>query len=390
MKTLSTHPCARISAAAIAVVALISAPTAAMAVSSVTELTVQTSTDLAQSLVGAGVTISNVAYSGGANASGSFAGGATTVGFDSGVILTSGAAVGALGPNNSPSTTTSNNLAGDPDLTALSGVSTLDASVLEFDFTPNADTVFFQYAFASEEYLEYVGSSFNDSFAFFVNGVNCAVVDDGLGGTSPITINNINPGSNSGLFVDNTDAHLNVQYDGLTTVLTCLAPVNNGVSNHIKLAIADGSDSSLDSAVFLKAGSFSTTPPQGQGNVTGGGRLIESDGNVTFGTTTTLDDQGLRGNLQVNDHATGDKFHGYTVDALSVVDKTATWSGAGRWNGEDDYNYTATVTDNRNGNSAKKGSPDSVKIVIKDSGGVTVWENTVQLLEHGNVTVHQP
>ncbi|MDQ0819160.1 hypothetical protein QFZ79_001454 [Arthrobacter sp. V4I6] len=390
MKTLTTHPCVRIGVVAVAVAALVSAPAAAMAVSSVTDLTVQTSTGLAQSLVGAGVTISNVVYTGGTNASGTFAGGATTVGFDSGVILTSGAAANALGPNNNSGTTTANGLAGDPDLTALSGVSTLDASVLEFDFTPNADTVFFQYAFASEEYLEYVGSSFNDSFAFFVNGVNCAVVDDGLGGTQPITINNINPGSNAGLFVDNTDAHLNVQYDGLTTVLTCMAPVNNGVPNHIKLAIADGSDSVLDSAVFLKAGSFSTTPPQGQGKITGGGRLSESNGHVTFGTTVTLDDQGLRGNLQVNDHRTGDKFHGYSVDALNVVDKTASWSGDGRWNGQDGYNYTATVTDNRNGNSAKKGSPDTVKIVIKDSGGATVWENTVQLLEQGNLTVHQP
>lgn len=390
MKTVAIHRCARFSIVAIAVAALASAPTAAMAVTSVNDLSVQSSTDLAQTLVGSGVTINNVVYTGGPSASGTFAGGAATVGFDAGVILTSGAAANALGPNDESGKTANNGLAGDSDLTTLSGVSTLDASVLEFDFTPNADTVFFQYAFASEEYLEYVGSSFNDSFAFFVNGVNCAVVDDGLGGTQAITVNNINPGSNAGLFVDNTDAHLNLQYDGLTTVLTCMAPVNNGVSNHIKLAIADGSDDSLDSAVFLKAGSFSTTPPQGQGKVTGGGRLSESDGHITFGTTVTLDDQGLRGNLQVNDHRTGDKFHGYSVTALNTVDKTASWSGEGRWNGQDGYTYTVTVADNRNGNSAKKGSPDTVKIVIKDSGGATVWENTVELLERGNLTVHQP
>lgn len=390
MKTLITRPSVRLGTAAVAVAALVSTPVAAMAVSSVSDLTVETSTGLAQSLVGSGISISNVVYTGGTNASGTFAGGATTVGFDSGVILTSGSAADALGPNDSGSTTTGNGLAGDSDLTSLSGVSTLDASVLEFDFTPNGDTVFFQYAFASEEYLEYVGTSFNDSFAFFVNGVNCAVVDDGLGGTQPITINNINTGSNAGLFVDNTDAHLNLQYDGLTTVLTCLAPVNSGVTNHIKLAIADGSDSSLDSAVFLKAGSFSTAPPQGVGKVTGGGRLTQSDGYVTLGTTAILDEQGLQGNLQVNDHRTGDRFHGYSVDALTVTGQTAEWSGDGRWNGQDGYSYAAAVTDNRNGNSAKKGSPDTVKIVIKDSGGTTVWENTAEVLDQGNLTVHQP
>ena len=44
--------------------------------------------------------------------------------------------------------------------------------------------------------------------------------------------------------------------DGLTTVLTCSAPVNPGVTNHMKLAIADASDSRYDSNVFLRAGSF--------------------------------------------------------------------------------------------------------------------------------------
>lgn len=388
MKTIIRRPIIRTAIVAVGVAALVSAPAAAMAVTSVNDLTVQTPTGLAQSLVGAGVTISNVVYTGGNNASGEFAGGAATVGFESGVILTSGSAAGAIGPNTVGNFTTANGLGGDADLTALSGVGTLDASVLEFDFTPNADTVFFQYAFASEEYLEFVNSQFNDSFAFFVNGVNCAVVDDGLGGTQPITVNNINHLTNTALFVDNTDAHLNVQYDGLTTVLTCMSPVNNGVVNHLKLAIADGSDSVLDSAVFLKAGSFSTTPPEGDGKVTGGGNITEADGAVTFGTTVIRDDQGLHGNLQVNDHRSGDKFHGYSVDAFTVVDKTATWSGDGRWNGEDGYTFEATVTDNRNGNSAKKGSPDTIQIVIKDAGGATVWQNTVVLLERGNLTVH--
>jgi len=66
---------------------------------------------------------------------------------------------------------------------------------------------------------------------------------------------------------------INTEYDGLTVVLTCIALVNTGVANHMKLAIADGSDTFLDSGVFLKQGSFSTTPPTGSAKVTGGGKI---------------------------------------------------------------------------------------------------------------------
>jgi hypothetical protein len=361
----------------------------AHAVTSTTDLTTQTATDLANTLLGSGVTASNVVYTGAAGASGTFAGGAPSVGFDTGVLLTTGSTASVVGPNKAPNTSTDNGVAGDADLTALSGVTTHDASVLEFDFTPNADTVYFQYVFGSEEYLEYVGSNFNDSFAFFVNGTNYALVDNG-GVLQPITVNNINPGSNPALYVDNPwgSASRNVEYDGLTTVLTFMAPVNAGVPNHIKLAIADGSDFVYDSGVFLKAGSFSTTPPQGTAKVTGGGTVAQSDGDVALGTQVISDAQGLRGNLQVNDHRTGAKFHGTSVTAFTSSGTTATWSGAGRLNGVDGYTFTATVEDNRQGNSAKKGSPDTVHVVIKDQGGAVVWENTATDL-WGNLTVHQ-
>ena len=134
---------------------------------------------------------------------------------------------------------------------------------------PNADKVFFQYVFASDEYNEFVNSPFNDVFAFFINGVNCATV-----GTPPVpvsinTINNGNPfgtlpNSHPELYINNdiaSGAALNTEMDGLTLVLTCQASVTPNATNHIKLAIADASDHILDANVFLRAGSFSTTPP---------------------------------------------------------------------------------------------------------------------------------
>src|SRR4026209_2679698 len=49
-----------------------------------------TPTDLVNALVGSGVTISNVSFTGNARAAGIFSGGTTILGFDSGIVLGSG------------------------------------------------------------------------------------------------------------------------------------------------------------------------------------------------------------------------------------------------------------------------------------------------------------
>jgi hypothetical protein len=234
-------------------------------------LTVQDQTDpgitpttLAQSLAGAGVTISNVTYVGTTNSSGQFQGGLTIIGFDEGVILSSGFATDVIGPNTSDGTSRALGTSGDAQLTALAGFSTFDATVLQFDFIPQSSTLTFQYVFASEEYNEFANTQYNDVFAFFVNGTNCATVP---GTGQPVSINTINGGNplgtnpkNPALYRNNDVSDgggiINTQADGLTVVLTCTSAVNAGVTNHIKLAIADGSDRILDSWVFLKGHSF--------------------------------------------------------------------------------------------------------------------------------------
>ena len=229
-----------------------------------------TPTDLANAMAGPGVTVSNVTYSGANVAAGTFAGGTGIIGFEDGIILSSGSIGNAIGPNVNDGITTSNSTPGDSDLTALAGVTTLDAAVLEFDFVPSAATVFFQYVFASDEYNEFVNSQFNDVFAFFVNGSNCALVGTPAVPVSINTINNGNPfntdpRSHPELFrnndLDDGGGSIDTEMDGLTTVLTCQSSVNPNVSNHMKLAIADGSDSALDSNVFIQRGSLTTAPP---------------------------------------------------------------------------------------------------------------------------------
>jgi len=225
---------------------------------------------LAQKLVGAGITVSNVQFTGGTKA-GEESGGTFTsstngskdVGFGSGIILSSGFAKDVVGPNSSGSTTGALTPgSGDTDLDGIVGAGkTKDATILEFDFIPKGNTLKFFYVFSSEEYNEFVNSSFNDVFAFFLNGQNVALIP---GTSTPVTINNVNNGKNAGFYIDNTvspNPRPDIQMDGLTTVLPVVASVNKGQVNHIKLAIADVSDSSLDSAVFIQAGSFASTAP---------------------------------------------------------------------------------------------------------------------------------
>jgi len=206
------------------------------------------------------------------NMIGHFNGTKCNIGLKDGVILSTGYVADAIGPNDEPNKSGNMQVNGDGDLNMLSKP-TFDASVLEFDFTPLSDSVAIKYVFASEEYLEYVGSAFNDVFGFFLSGpgingpysnhaINIAVTP---GTSTPVSINTINTTSNSNLYIDNGSGHSGTpqytnnsvtQFDGFTRVLVARWPVTPGLTYHIKLAIADVSDGIYDSAVFLEGGSF--------------------------------------------------------------------------------------------------------------------------------------
>ncbi len=239
-------------------------------------------------LVGTGVTVSNVKFNGSlgniaSNQIGSFSTGITptNLGLISGLILSSGGVSGAIGPNNLGSTTTpfTGPAITDLQLQALVPSYTVnDAAVLEFDFTPVSDTIKFRYVFASEEYPEFVCSSFNDVFGFFISGLNPTgpnYVNKNIalipGTIFPVTINSLNSGSPGGgypatgcsslaysaFYVGNTSG-ATIQYDGFTTILTAWALVIPCTSYHMKLAVADCGDNAYDSGVFLEANSFSS------------------------------------------------------------------------------------------------------------------------------------
>ena len=222
-------------------------------------------------LVGAGVTVSNVTYNGSAalitsDQIGTFttAGMATTqLGISGGILMTSGKASIAIGPNNSGSAGAQVGGPGDPDLNTLSASTTADRAVVEFDFIPQNDTVRFRYVFGSEEFFEYC-NQFNDAFGFFLSGpgisgtfsnnsVNIARMPGSL--TNYVTINNV---CNSTSSRWNNSGGQYYQYDGLTYVFTAWYVIQPCNTYHIKLAIGDAVDKAYDSGVFLEKNSFSS------------------------------------------------------------------------------------------------------------------------------------
>ncbi|NNC93971.1 MAG: T9SS type B sorting domain-containing protein [Chitinophagales bacterium] len=228
--------------------------------------------DLAQRLAGQGISIFNVTSTCPTGGKGFFYNGASTnLGLDKGIVLTSGVIGNVVGPNLQTGATMGHNAPGDPDLDSLITSNSNDACVLEFDIEVSSDSMTFRYVFGSEEYPEFVNSSFNDVFGFFISGPgingkeNIALIPNT---TTPVSINNINNGNyncpqlppgpcvNCNYYVDNCGG-ATLEYDGFTTVLTASkGGLDPCAVYHFKLAVADVSDFILDSGVFLEAGSF--------------------------------------------------------------------------------------------------------------------------------------
>lgn len=245
-----------------------------------------TPTNLVQNvLVGSGLSTGVVTSTGGANQFVKFWGGGPSIGIDSGIVLTTcGMPGGTTFSFNVPSANvppnSSTNITAYPLLQTIAGSNINNVAALQFTFTPQSDTLKFVYVFASEEYNTYV-NSFNDAFGFFLTGPkpgggnytdqNVAIVPGTV--NTPVTINNVNNGQNFGCalgpctnclyYVDNlcvgSPGYNNFVFNGYTKPITAIAPVIPCSTYTIKLAVANALDNAFNSAVFLKANSFSAT-----------------------------------------------------------------------------------------------------------------------------------
>ncbi|MEJ6792352.1 MAG: choice-of-anchor L domain-containing protein, partial [Lacinutrix sp.] len=208
------------------------------------------------------------------NGIGSFTAIPGAFGFEAGIILSSGAAVDAEGPESGTQSGGNGAWQGDADLEAqIGGADTNNASFLQFDFVPIASTISFDFIFASEEYGFYQ-CQFTDAFAFLltdqITGVttNLALVP---GTTDVVTVFTVRDNAWNGncpsanpTFFDSyygaggePAANNPTNFLGYTTPMTAFSNVIPNNLYTIKLVVADAGDTAFDAAVFLGAGTFS-------------------------------------------------------------------------------------------------------------------------------------
>jgi|AntRauTorckE5430_2_1112549.scaffolds.fasta_scaffold00012_19 gliding motility-associated-like protein len=237
--------------------------------------TAVTATALGEAIRGPGTVISNVTLTCPEGQYGVFLGDGSDLGLPSGVLLTTGSAKGAIGPNDGPNLGGGQLIQqgpGDLDLEALGALlgdetESFDACVLELDVIVDTDELVFDYTFGSDEYPEFVDNQVNDIFAFFISGPgingpmelggqeNIAVLDNDQSTT--VQIDSINDNFNNQYYRNNSLGQ-SVEYDGLTSgfrgdpkTLRARARVIPCESYHLKLAIADRGDRLFDSGVFI-------------------------------------------------------------------------------------------------------------------------------------------
>ena len=213
--------------------------------------------------------------------------------YEEGIVLSTGRAKFAEGPNDNIHDAGSEQWPGDADLKSITGSDILfNASYLQFDFVPHTNHISFNFLFASEEYQENYQCTFGDVFAFILTdskgvSTNLAVLPNNK---LPVSVTSIRPGvdgecggKNIAYFDKINGEDSAISFHGQTTSLTAESPVVPGSSYTIKLVIADNRDSKVDSAVFLEAGSFSL------GYDLGGDRTVESGNPACIDEVIELD-----------------------------------------------------------------------------------------------------
>lgn len=258
-------------------------------------------------LQGSGVSISNLTITapGGCNSNqgvGLFTNGTTAVGAGpvlsepTGVVLSSGAIAGANRLDSSNDVANVFNFlcggaVSDTDMVALeSATASGEYAAIEFDVVPQSAILAIPFQFGSDEFPEYVCSTFNDVVGIFVRGPGIAGpysggyenfaktstgdlssinwVNTGVQGTAGgtnATFCTFPNGSfgNTAFYTDNSSGNpnggsaavaatnANLEMDGFTNKLFQPISVVAGQTYHVKIAVADAGDRLWDSAAFI-------------------------------------------------------------------------------------------------------------------------------------------
>ncbi|WP_033958853.1 T9SS type B sorting domain-containing protein [Psychroserpens jangbogonensis] len=255
----------------------------------------------------------------------------STFPFQSGIVLSTGRLSNVPGPNTSISDDDAPGWSGDSDLEfALNESNTINATILEFDFTSIASQVSFRYLFASEEYQEGSSSTcqYSDLFGFLIRPIgeqqftNIALVPNTQ---TPVKVTTVHPQIPNGCDAENefyfeswNSSNAPINFNGQTKVLTATADVIPNQTYRVKLVIADEQNYRYDSAVFLEAGSFQLSTNLGPN------RLLATQNGLCEDETLVLDAS------QANSNSF--KWFKDDVELISETNATYTVTDSGTYN----------------------------------------------------------
>ncbi len=274
-----------------ALVAAIAAPMALAATqaSAITVTADTNTTNLLNALLGGGtgLTVTSVTLSGhtdgGAVSSGTYTNGSGTYGIGSGIILSSGNVTdygdGANG--SSGNTTNFGGVNASPvsagqeallDPITGGGLDHYDVTQLDltFDVAGDVSNIFFNVVFGSDEYAEFVGSSFIDAFGIYLNGTNIATFAG-----DPVNIDHPNMAFIGGTELDGILDPTSGSGDPIMLFQGLVTPGSTG--NTLTFIIEDSGDSQLDSTVYIEG--LGTENPGG--GTPGGGTQVPEPGAMT-------------------------------------------------------------------------------------------------------------
>jgi len=271
---------------------------------------------------GASIEIKKIKFKGSRRSIGTFKDSDSIFNMYSGLVLSSGSVKKIAQNNNSQSTSSKNFKKGYKPLSKISKSKTKDAAIIEITFIPKSEFISFNYVFGSEEYPEFVSSSFNDVFAFFLKPhkgkiINLAKIPNS---DSEISINSVNHINNQCYYVNNSilngdinivkidtteywsgnnkyeirtsynikaatidNPKIPVEFDGFTKLMQAKTKVEPGKTYKLTICIADANDRVYDTAVLIEAGSLLSNPDE---NYKYGALSIDT--NYYFKTDTVL------------------------------------------------------------------------------------------------------
>lgn len=256
-----------------------------------------------------------------------------------GIIIRNGVATFTQGPYTGLNLSSSVTNSGDAFLQNLSnnngGSSPIvNAEFLEFDFIPLSNSFSFNFLFASNEYGFYQ-CEFSDVFAFVLTDLSSGVSNNLAvipGSSTPVSVTTIrNSSNNDPLSPNNNCASINPSFFGTynignpasalnmrgqTVVINASSAVVPNTPYRIRLAIGDYANSGFDSAVFIAAGSFTTTLDLGSDQIICTGDTVQLNTSLDNTFTYTWFENGSPIPGETNSTYTVTHAGTYSVEAV--------------------------------------------------------------------------